>query len=269
MRVARILATLVAVAALAAGCGGSPAVQPASQTTPHSGSQPAVAAQAASVRDGTIGGQRYVLARPRHPRAGRVVLYMHGAGSNATHAVDDPRLGSLTAALLAAGYAVAASDAHGDNWGDDPSVADQVALAHHLATLGLDRVYVLAESMGGLDALRLIGQVPVRAWAGLYPVCNLASIDAVGTYSAAIRAANGGTVPPSLSPVRPAPLHGLPMRFWASPSDSVVPKAQNTDVCAANATADGAQVTLTATTGDHGDASNFDPYGLVGFFDVH
>jgi fermentation-respiration switch protein FrsA (DUF1100 family) len=99
-------------------------------------------------------------------------------------------------------------------------------------------------------------------------VCNLASIDAEGRYSAAIRAANGGTVPPAMSPVRPAPLRGLPMRFWASPADTVVPKAQNTDLCAASATADGGRVTVTPTTGDHGDPSNFDADGLVGFFDL-
>lgn len=260
MRLRRLIAALALLAGLA-GCGGP-------RTTPHSGAQAAVADQAASIVDGSIRGQRYVLALPAHPRDGRLVLYIHGAGTNAARATDSALVGSLTAALLRAGYAVAGTDAHGDNWGDDVSLADQLALLRRLRGQGLDRVYVLAESMGGLDGLRLIGQTPIRAWAGLYPVCNLASIDAERMYSAAIRAANGGTVPPSLSPVRPAPLRGLPMRFWASPGDTVVPKAQNTDLCAADATADGGRVTVTTTTGDHGDPSNFDPYGLVGFFDL-
>jgi predicted peptidase len=54
-------------------------------------------------------------------------------------------------------------------WGSPASVADYVRLAHRL---GYPRIYILAESMGGLDAVQLIDRLHPEAWAGIYPVCD-------------------------------------------------------------------------------------------------
>jgi hypothetical protein len=58
------------------------------------------------------------------------------------------------------------------------------------------------------------------------------------------------------------------MMFWASPQDETVPKATNTDLCAARARAEGATVTVIRTRGEHGDRSDFDGPRLLEFFDA-
>jgi pimeloyl-ACP methyl ester carboxylesterase len=218
----------------------------------------------------TLDGQPALVVEPERP-TGDLLLYVHGAGEDAQSSLsaDDPKA-PLFAALLERGYAIAASDAHGDAWGDPASVDDYVRLAGRLAQQGYGRVTLLAQSMGGLASLQLVDRLDPVAWAGIYPVCNLAAMVDLGRFTPAIRAAWGegeGWRPTTLSPAVPERAEGLPMGFWASAADTVVPKATNTDLCAADAQARGALVTVTPTTGDHGDLASFDTTGLLEFLE--
>lgn len=56
------------------------------------------------------------------------------------------------------------------------------------------------------------------------------------------------------------------MRFTSSPSDTTVPKAQNTDLEAAKVAATTPQHFVLTTFGRHGDASNFMPTDVVNFY---
>lgn len=203
----------------------------------------------------------------------KVVIYTHGAGERIDNAFDDRRKEPILRALLDAGYALAMTNAHGDNWGTAASERDQLALVADLRERGLRDVYVLALSMGGFNGLQLLDRVPVKAWAGIFPACDLGSVYALGLYRGQIRDAYDrtgrrlGDLIARRSPVDFDPPDGLPMRFWASPGDRVIPKRENTDACAALARRRGARVEVTTTTGDHGDPSNYDAAGVLQLFE--
>jgi hypothetical protein len=251
MRAGRILLIVVALA-LVAGCGGE-----------H--------AQDEGIERFEVRGQPAVVLTPAHETR-KVVVYTHGAGERIGNAFREPRKDPIFRALLDAGYAIAMTDAHGDNWGNRAGELDQLALVAELRERGLRDVYVLALSMGGFNGLQLLDDVPVRAWAGIFPACDLASVYALGLYRGQIRAAYDrtgrrlGDLIARRSPVDIDPPDGLPMRFWASPGDRVIPKRENTDACAALARQRGARVQVTETTGDHGDASNYDAAGVLALF---
>jgi hypothetical protein len=122
--------------------------------------------------------------------------------------------------------------------------------------------------MGGLDGLRRIDRVPIVAWAGIFPLTDLASI--IPTSRPGIEATLGSRFPfywRTLSPEHVVFPKGLPMIFWSSYGDKVVPRIYNTDVTARDARCDGARVTVVTTIGNHGDPSNFQPARLVQFFE--
>src|SRR6476469_4973710 len=88
----------------------------------------------------TVGGQEALILKPDRP-TNRLVIYVHGAGGTASAVTEQPVL-PLTESLLAHGFAVAASNAHGpQNWGNPRSVTDYVRLAH---LLPYRRIYLLA-----------------------------------------------------------------------------------------------------------------------------
>jgi len=247
------------LALVVAGCGGA--------------DKPPLERAQGDIERFTVRGQAAVLVKPEPPTE-KVVVYTHGAGETIDYTFRDPRENEIFATLLDAGYALAATDAHGDNWGNLASERDQVALVAELRERGLRDVYVLALSMGGLNGLQLLDRVPVRAWAGIFPACDLASVWDLGLYRGQIRAAYGLGASASprgvlrgRSPVAFDPPDGLPMRFWASTGDRIIPSRENTDACAALARRRGARVEVTATRGDHGDPSNYDAAGILRLFE--
>jgi hypothetical protein len=215
-----------------------------------------------------------------HP-TNRVVIYVHGAGETASTALSDPLKAGIYRALLTHGFSIATDTAEGENWGNIFSIRDYLALARTLRRRGLTRVYILAQSMGGLDAIGLLPYLHPVAWAGIYPACNLRSM-----YNRPTAVINGATTPlifpqeireaygadlthalDSESPLTvPSDVRGIRMMFWASPQDTVVPMSENTDLCAAQARRRGARVTVVTTTGNHGDPSNFQPAQLLSAF---
>jgi pimeloyl-ACP methyl ester carboxylesterase len=228
----------------------------------------------------TLAGQPDVLITAPHP-TNKIVVYVHGAGETAATSLTDPEKKPTFKLLLAHGYSIVASNAHGlENWGDPASVQDYLNLIKWLRHRGLTRLYVIAQSMGGMDGTELLNHVRPVAWAGIYPACNLHSIyvrpgemvkgiGTIGPFAGAIDSAYGTHVKAALRAESPVQFHGvrgMPMIFWSSPHDEVVPKVSNTDVCAAEARHEGAKVTVVSTTGNHGDKSNFDPARLLSVF---
>lgn len=241
-----------------AGCGSDPAPSPG---------RPGGKIERFTVRE-----QAAVLIAPTE-KTQKVVVYTHGSGERVENIFRDPKKEPVFNTLLRAGFAIATTDAHGDNWGNSASERDQLALVRELRTRGFGDIYVLALSMGGFNGLGLLDDVPVQAWAGIFPACDLRSVYELGLYPGQIRAAYErtgrrlGDAIARRSPVDFDPPDGLPMRFWASPGDRVIPKAENTDRCAALARERGAQVEVTTTTGDHGDPSNYDAQGVLRLFE--
>lgn len=258
MRAASISLSLLLVFALA-GCGGSPDPPPDRAD--------------AKIERFTVRGQDAVLIRP-DPGEGKAVVYTHGSGERVENIFHDPKKDAIFNALLDAGYALATTDAHGDNWGNARSERDQVALVAELRERGFGDIYVLALSMGGFNALQLLEHADVSAWAGIFPACDLQSVFDLDLYRGQIRTAYDRATEQSLrdamrrrSPVDFDPPDGLPMRFWASPGDRVIPKRENTDACAALARRGGARVEVTTTEGDHGHPSNYGAEGVLRLFE--
>jgi hypothetical protein len=254
------------------GLGGNPA-EPASPARP-SPAQPAPYAAAEEMR---VAGDPALLLKPYKPR-NRVVLFAHGTAERAEAIATEGRKNATVRALLDAGYWIAAGSGGGDAWGNTVSVKSYVALGRALRKRGLKRIYVLAESQGGLPSTLMLPLLRPAAWAGIYPVCDLVSVYRYShspTLRRSIRLAYGARTLSEVvrlargrSPAVPRNVARLPMIFWASPGDTTVPKRLNADRCAEAARARGAQVTVVSTHGDHGDGSNFDPARLVRFFDA-
>lgn len=248
----RLLMTVLAVALTACGTTGiKPTVLPG-------------IAKGGRVETTTVAGQSVTILHPKTRQTTKVVVYMHGNEELGDAIATSPDKERVVRGLLEAGYTVAASDAHGNNWGNPASVTDQRVLMRTLRARGLTDIYVLAQSAGGLDALATLNEKGVRAWAGIYPVCDLRSVYRLGVYREVIDAAYDS------APRRVVAIPDrLRIRFilWASPQDTQVPKTQNADVCARRFRTAGAHVTEISTTGDHGDPSNFDAAQIVKFFD--
>lgn len=261
-------------AAISAADSSSDASSAAAATSTRTelppGASSAVTGSAASVEQPVINGQAGLVLHPVQPN-GRLVLYLHGTGQLASSLLTDEQNAPQAAALLGAGYTVAGSDAHGDAWGNPDSVKDYLDLlgyARQNATF--TSLYLLAESAGGIAGLELLNTPetgPVAGFAGIYPVCSLGSITSL---SESIHSAWGFGTNDAIKNLSPPPITGaVPMLLWASPEDTVVPKAQNADLCASTTEAGGGNAEVIATHGEHGDVSNFDSARLIEFFDAN
>jgi pimeloyl-ACP methyl ester carboxylesterase len=216
-----------------------------------------------------IGGQAAVVSVPERPN-GRLVLYVHGYDAPHTAVLDDDALGGLAGGLVTAGYVVAAGHAGGNAWGNDASVdayAELAAVATDLVDAA--QVFLVAESMGGLAAARLVADRRIeglRAYAGIYPLCDLSSVYA--DFADSVDEAYGPGVEEALARLSPVPLDGdVPVLFWASVEDTTVDKVRNADVCAAQVLDDGGRAVVVETEGDHLDPSNFDLEAMLSFFE--
>jgi acetyl esterase/lipase len=208
-----------------------------------------------------------------------LVLYMHGSGGNATSPITDIDT-TVYSALVANGFAVASSDQHGNNWGNDSAVADMVTLYKYVtARYAVGPILLMGQSMGGLSSLRTLAarQIPgVVGWLGIYPVTNLANLYSLGTYTSAIKtaygiASDGSDYASKTAGADPNLLdaslfRGVPMRFYASTGDAVVPRAQNSDLLAARVANINPEATIVVCSGNHGDLSHFQPSDVVSFF---
>lgn len=223
----------------------------------------------------TVGGQAAQYLVPTAPLNGKLIMYVHGAGDTLLW-LNTNAIGTREA-LLRQGYILAGSAAAGDNWGNQAGLDSYTALYNDILTRfpSVSKIMMYAGSMGGMCSLLTIGNntFPVKAWYGVFPVTNLAAEYAL-SFTAAINTAynipGGGSYATQTAGHDPNLLSGslytLPMRFTASPSDTTVPKTQNTDLEAAKVAATTPEHFVLTSFGAHGDASNFMPSDVVSFF---
>jgi pimeloyl-ACP methyl ester carboxylesterase len=232
----------------------------------------------AVIRMTSPAGQREVLLLPRVP-ARALVIFTPGYAGSQDQILKSSDLFPLRDALAEAGYAIAASNAHGNNYGNPTSIDDMVQLVRDARSRlpGVTRIDVVGFSMGGLDALMLTSEhrVPnVQAVVLLSPLCD--QIAYLGSYfGGAIRAAFGhakGPAPPVIArsdPERqnPRSFTGLRYWFWMSPDDTTVPPAQTASMVTILRSA-GVDVRYSPLTGNHGDLSQLTVGAVVAWLNA-
>lgn len=204
-----------------------------------------------------------------------LVLYHHGVGEDWQTIERSNSRRPTICALGAAGYIIAGSDAHGENWGKPQAIDDYAKLYLAIAAeRPISDVMLLSMSMGGLSGLLTLGYraVPdVRAWVGISPVTNLGySYFDHEDFPRRIARAYSGTPSTLQDPMSldPAAFAGVPMLAWASYDDARVPRAQNIDAFLAHI-GDPPTARVITSRGNHGDPSHQDPAAVVAFFDDH
>jgi hypothetical protein len=210
--------------------------------------------------------------------AAGLVVYHGGSGENVTAPLVDSLKFALVAAIRAAGYVMASSSAHGANFGTDADLADYAELEAYCADVWkISRVIHLSQSMGGLSGMLTASNrlLPVRGWVGIYPVCNLANMYANPSFTAAIKTAYGIAEDGSDYAAKTAghdpvllianKFGGLRMRFYASPDDTVVPKASHSDPMKLLVAGVTLESDVVVCTGEHGDPSHFQAADCVSF----
>lgn len=207
-----------------------------------------------------------------------LIIYHGGTGETMSAPRTDTLKQTLITYLLSNGYAIVASNAHGNNWGNDASLADFVEL-HTWAKSQITPsvTLLLSQSMGGMSGLLTAAARPfaIAGWAGIYPVCNLADCYTNPTFETQINTAynipGGGTYAEQTAGHDPVLLSasafaGLRMRFYASASDTIVSKTNNSDAMATLVDATATENDVVVCSGDHGDTSHFQPADLIAFF---
>ena len=228
------------------------------------------------VYDGTterldINGQRGLLMVPTR-RNGHAIVYHHGAGENETALTAEALKAELVHALLGAGFALASCAAHGDNWGNQPSLSDYSLLVNKLGDY--EKIIHYSQSMGGLSGLEAVASgMRCDGWFGIYPACDVLAMFDLNTFAPAILAAYQVSTREQLveavtvDPVkqRPEQFSGVRMRFYASAADKLVPKVSNTDAMAALVAPAVPEADVVPCVGDHADPSHFQPADVLAF----
>lgn len=162
----------------------------------------------------------------------RLVIFFHGLDSDEHILTGDAVHQKLTDTLVDNGFAIVASKAGGNAYGNPDSQRDYLELgrvaAHHYR---VNDVYLLAESMGTVAAVNVLaaGIGPqIRALAAISPALDLNSapqqyhfgINAVFPDRRVLERVNPINLPPES-------VAGRNLRFYASPNDSLVGRDAN------------------------------------------
>lgn len=222
---------------------------------------------------------------------GNLIVYVHGHGSGGVEnypwdAGGDTNISlGYFAALVASNYTVLSSALGGGDgtWGSPFSVQSiENALQWYRARFAYSNLYLIGDSAGGPTVLNFIAshQEKVSGVVLHYPVCAISNMYVSG-WNANIDTAFGGGSSSEfqgMDPLYRDPrfFYGVPMRIYASSSDTIVSKALNSDLLVAklggtvNANVTNAafspEVDEIATSGNHGDDSNFQVANDVAFF---
>ena len=215
----------------------------------------------------------------------RWVLYNHGSGQSGLDISTNRHDICLVNALVQAGYVVIASDYKIQNcWGNSQCIRDIAAVQERWkGYLNLRPApYVISESMGGIVTWNAIshGTLSPLAVVGIYPACNLSNMYAGGTgpFYLAIQndydfsspsgypAATAG-YDPMLAPA--SEFTAFPILMWASYFDTSVLRSENEYPFAVRVNAAGGNAMIILSSGNHGDASNFNPRAVLEFFEAH
>ena len=210
-----------------------------------------------------IGGAPATIVKPvvAHPRG--LVIYVHGSTDDENTFITHETRVPLTEEIVGAGYEMASSRAGGDAWGNPASVAAYQALADALRTeTATPATFILAESMGGVAGLLLVanhGIPDLKGFVGISAVTDLRVFLVRPDERDSVRAAFGGGDPPASSnPIQrpPSEFAGVPLRLYASPGDTDVLIAKNTNPFAARLrSVPGTDVTVVPCQGNHGNGS--------------
>ena len=194
----------------------------------------------------------------QHTDPTRIAVYFHGLDSDEKVLLDDAHR-ELVDTLVNDGFAVVASNAGGDVFGNAGSQSDYLELIrfaqeHYGGPLP---VYFIAESMGAVAASNIYAKVPdldVLGMVGISPALDFDT--AQEAFQPAIAAAYGSRSPDAMNPLGlpREDLEGKHFRFWASDSDTVVPAALNAKAFEQKF-ASVTDVTVTSCTGEHSDPS--------------
>lgn len=197
-----------------------------------------------------------VLTASDRPVAG-VIVYFHGSDQTATVIKEDAKHAAFFEPLLRAGYAVAATDADGNAFGNPASREAYRTLVRATRTkYGAGPVFFVAESMGALAALALIAEDhrgDVRGMVGISPLMGLPVQARAVPY---IAGAWGGPVPAAADPLSwpPESFADRHFRLYFSRDDRVIPADASAAAFAARF-GTVADVQLVDCLGDHVDKS--------------
>lgn len=186
-----------------------------------------------------------------------VVVYFHGSDQTAAVVKDDAKHADFFEPLLRAGYAVVATDADGNAFGNPASRdAYRALLAAAQKKYGHGPVFFVAESMGALAALALMAEDRDHAVRGLVGISPLMGLPAEARTVSYITGAWGGPVPDTADPLSwpPEVLADRHFRLYSSKDDKVIPADASATAFAARF-GSVADVLLVDCQGDHVDKS--------------
>jgi hypothetical protein len=225
----------------------------------------------AVVETTVLDGSPVALVAPEGAEPKALVVFLHGLHEDHESVLEESPLGDLVSGLVAGGYAVASSDADGDNFGNPESREDYLALARYAQDrLGTSATLLLAESMGGLAAIPLAASGDVsglRGTAAINPAIPLTAPSGDGYLDAAVEA--WGREPgPDDDPLAlpPQEFAGQSFRLYVAAEDEIVPTAEHAGAFASRV-GGLADVSLVACSGGHVDPSCFQPDDVVSWFD--
>lgn len=224
-----------------------------------------------SIVDVTISGDASRIIIPKSRVSGTAVVYCHGLmefvsdlSMFSPRSVDQKHW--YFAKAVQHGYLLAAGKFGGDTWDNATAqTALENLVAYLVANYSVTEIVLWSQSAGGplglLKSTQGFSGVTVKGWFGIYPIVNLDAAHSNGALTASINAAfpsyptdASGRDPILLSA---SSYDGLRLRCCQSASDTVAPKSIHGDALVTLTTGHATEVTCVATTGDHGDPSNF------------
>ncbi|MEW1813284.1 LamG-like jellyroll fold domain-containing protein [Pseudarthrobacter phenanthrenivorans] len=169
-------------------------------------------------------------------------------------------------ALVNKGYAVAASNMHGDNWGNTNGINDLKNLYDYAnAQFNVSKVVLIGGSMGGVASSLAVpdGQLPnLKGVVGIDAVYSLAALYANGTYTSSIDTAYGITRG-TLSGATSAGATTIPTTasFPTVGTQLVIGNGTaNREIVTTTAASTGSSVAVTATTKAHASSEQVSDY---------
>ncbi|TFV59921.1 alpha/beta hydrolase [Mycobacterium sp. PS03-16] len=217
----------------------------------------------------SIDGQPTLGIVKRDVEARGVVVFFHGLDHQEYSLIEDEPHQELTETLVNAGFAVVASKAGGNAYGNSASQRNYRELAKEAVEhYRVANVFLLAESMGAIAAANLLasGDPPqMLGLAAISPVLNLAHPPAEHREAIALSFPDK-----SIESVDPI---GLPtdnfqskkIRIYASPEDPLVSRDANALAFQARF-GQVADISMVSCTGPHGDPSCVQADDLVKWF---
>jgi hypothetical protein len=210
-----------------------------------------------------------------------LILYHHGSGEDQTVITNQSLLvPGIVNVLCANGWIVAAIATAPSGWGNDSSVALYDAMDSYLTgNYTIKKRIVWGISMGGIASLRraktgtipnLVGYLGHQFACDILDIYDNSSLDFKPAISSAWGVADRPALVTAISGKNPVGFSGTSfvgqsMRFYASPADTVVPKATNSDAMQAIVSPYAVESDVVVCSGAHGDISHFQASDVLSF----